>query len=92
MTGVQTCALPICRPDQNAVFLVPWAIEPTAQVIHDTYDKQGNPIELSPRNVHEIVELGQLDPESIVTPGIFVSQIVRVDRVATQAGGIKKAA
>ncbi len=42
--------------------------------------------------VHEVVELGQLDPESIVTPGIFVSQIVRVDRVATQAGGIKKAA
>jgi glutamine synthetase len=40
-----------CRPDQNAVYLVPWAIEPTAQVIHDTYDKQGNPIELSPRNV-----------------------------------------
>jgi 3-oxoadipate CoA-transferase alpha subunit len=42
--------------------------------------------------VHEIVELGQMDPESIVTPGIFVSQIVRVERVATQAGGIKKAA
>ena len=38
----------ICRPDQNAVYLVPWAIEPTAQVIHDTYDKQGNPPELSP--------------------------------------------
>ncbi|MEG0003761.1 MAG: 3-oxoacid CoA-transferase subunit A [Comamonas sp.] len=42
--------------------------------------------------VHEIVELGEMDPESIVTPGIFVSQIVRVERVATQAGGIKKAA
>ncbi|MCT9812972.1 3-oxoacid CoA-transferase subunit A [Acidovorax sp. Be4] len=42
--------------------------------------------------VHEVVELGQLDPENIVTPGIFVSQVVRVDRVATQAGGIKKAA
>lgn len=42
--------------------------------------------------VHEIVELGQMHPESIVTPGIFVSQIVRVERVATQAGGIKKAA
>lgn len=41
----------ICRPDENAVFLVPWAIEPTAQVIHDTYDKKGNPVELSPRNV-----------------------------------------
>ena len=41
----------VCRPDENAVFLVPWAIEPTAMVIHDTYDKLGNPIELSPRNV-----------------------------------------
>ena len=40
--------------------------------------------------VHDIVELGQLDPEAIVTPGIFVSQIVRIDRVATQAGGIRK--
>lgn len=30
-----------CRPDQDAVFIVPWATEPTAQVIHDTYDKQG---------------------------------------------------
>lgn len=40
-----------CRPDPDAVFLVPWAVEPTAMVIHDTFDKQGNPIELSPRNV-----------------------------------------
>ena len=39
--------------------------------------------------VHEIVELGALDPESIVTPGIHVSQVVRIERVATQAGGIK---
>jgi 3-oxoadipate CoA-transferase alpha subunit len=42
--------------------------------------------------VHEIAELGSMDPESIVTPGIFVSQIVKIDRVATQAGGFKKAA
>ena len=42
--------------------------------------------------VHEIVELGELNPEHIVTPGIFVHQIVKIDRVATQAGGIKKAA
>ncbi|MBT8767787.1 glutamine synthetase family protein [Metapseudomonas boanensis] len=40
-----------CRPDEHAVYLVPWAIEPTAMVIHDTFDKQGNPIELSPRNL-----------------------------------------
>lgn len=42
--------------------------------------------------VHEIVELGALDPEHIVTPGIFVQHIVKIDRVATQAGGFKQAA
>lgn len=42
--------------------------------------------------VHEIVDLGALDPEAIVTPGIHVSQVVRIDRVATQAGGFKKSA
>ena len=41
--------------------------------------------------VHEIVELGQIDPEHVVTPGIFVSQIVQIERVATQAGGFKQA-
>lgn len=39
--------------------------------------------------VHELVELGDLDPEEVVTPGIFVSQLVRVAHVATQAGGVK---
>ncbi|MFZ9509379.1 MAG: 3-oxoacid CoA-transferase subunit A [Burkholderiaceae bacterium] len=42
--------------------------------------------------VHEIVELGALDPEFIVTPGIHVTHVVRIDRVATQAGGFKAAA
>src|SRR5450830_1278625 len=43
--------------------------------------------------VHDIAELGTLDPETIVTPGIFVHQVVRIERVATQAGGfVKKAA
>jgi len=39
--------------------------------------------------VHEIVPLGALDPEAVVTPGIFVQRIVRIDRVATGAGGFK---
>jgi 3-oxoadipate CoA-transferase, alpha subunit len=42
--------------------------------------------------VHRIAALGELDPESIVTPGIFVHRIVKIDRVATQAGGFRKAA
>ncbi|HJV63248.1 MAG TPA: 3-oxoacid CoA-transferase subunit A [Albitalea sp.] len=43
-------------------------------------------------SVHDIVELGGLDPEAIVTPAIFVSKIVKIERQATQAGGFKKAA
>jgi 3-oxoadipate CoA-transferase, alpha subunit len=42
--------------------------------------------------VHEVVELGELDPEAIVTPGIHVSRIVRIERTATRAGGFKAAA
>jgi len=42
--------------------------------------------------VHEIVELGALDPEAIVTPGIFVQRVVKVGRVATGAGGFKQLA
>ncbi len=42
--------------------------------------------------VHEIVPLGGLDPEAVVTPGIFVQRIVRIDRVATSAGGFRQQA
>lgn len=42
--------------------------------------------------VHHIAELGQLDPEAIVTPGIFVNQIVRIDHKATVGGGFKRSA
>ena len=43
-------------------------------------------------SVHEIVELGQLDPEVIVTPAAYVTNIVRIERQATQAGGFRKVA
>jgi 3-oxoadipate CoA-transferase alpha subunit len=42
--------------------------------------------------VHEIVELGDINPEHVITPGIFVHQIVKIERQVTQAGGFKKAA
>ena len=35
---------------------------------------------------HEIVELGGLDPEQIVTPGIYVQRVVQVPRSATGPG------
>jgi 3-oxoadipate CoA-transferase, alpha subunit len=42
--------------------------------------------------VHEVVELGTLDPECVVTPGLFVQRVVRVERVATSGGGFNTAA
>jgi 3-oxoadipate CoA-transferase alpha subunit len=41
-------------------------------------------------SVHRIVELGELDPESVVTPGIFVSRIVKIPYVPTQPGGARE--
>ena len=38
-------------------------------------------------SVFEVVELGALDPEAVVTPGVFVSAVVPVPRRATAAGG-----
>jgi 3-oxoadipate CoA-transferase, alpha subunit len=53
-----------------------------------TYNKTArnfNPVhataaKLTVAQVDEIVELGELDPEAVVTPGIFVKRIVRVKR------------
>ena len=42
--------------------------------------------------MHEIKELGELDPEAIVTPGIYVNRIVQIPRVKTQGAGFRKAA
>jgi 3-oxoadipate CoA-transferase alpha subunit len=41
--------------------------------------------------VHEVVELGALDPEAVVTPGLYVQRIVPIARAATTAGGFKSA-
>ena len=42
--------------------------------------------------VHEVVELGALDPEAVVTPGIFVQRVVCVERQQTAAGGFSRTA
>src|SRR4051812_18474003 len=39
--------------------------------------------------VHEIVPLGGLDPEAIVTPGLFVQRVVPIERTATRGAGFK---
>lgn len=39
------------RPDPSTVRIVPWATDPTAQVIHDCYDKHGQLVPFAPRSV-----------------------------------------
>lgn len=39
------------RPDPGTVRIVPWATDPTAQVIHDCYDRAGRLIPFAPRSV-----------------------------------------
>jgi len=39
--------------------------------------------------VHELVDLGALDPEAVVTPGLFVQRVVKIARAATAAGGFR---
>jgi 3-oxoadipate CoA-transferase alpha subunit len=42
--------------------------------------------------VHDVVALGELDPEAIVTPGIFVQRVVPIARTVTAGGGFKQGA
>ncbi|HEX2539505.1 MAG TPA: glutamine synthetase family protein [Caldimonas sp.] len=39
------------RPDPATVRIVPWATDPTAQVIHDCYDREGRLVPFAPRSV-----------------------------------------
>ena len=41
----------ILKPDPGTLRMVPWAREPTAQIIHDCYTLEGEPHPLSTRNV-----------------------------------------
>ncbi len=46
------------RPDFSTLCEVPWATDPTAQVIHDAMFRDGRPVEIAPRQVlKRIVEL-----------------------------------
>ena len=41
----------VLKGDDNTIRLVPWAVDPTAQVIHDCYYADDSPVEMSPRYV-----------------------------------------
>jgi glutamine synthetase len=41
----------VLRPDSDTLRLVPWAAEPTAQLIHDAFYVDDEPVEMAPRYV-----------------------------------------
>ncbi len=46
------------HPDPYTIRILPWAREPSAQVIHDCFDMDGKPIAISPRQVlRRVLEL-----------------------------------
>ena len=47
---------------------------------------------LTVASVHDIVALGDIDPEHVATPGIFVQRVVKVPRTATGPAGFRQAA
>uniref|UniRef100_UPI002FE22FB2 glutamine synthetase family protein n=1 Tax=Pseudoxanthobacter sp. TaxID=1925742 RepID=UPI002FE22FB2 len=41
----------VFEPDFSTLAVVPWASDPTAQIIHDAYYKDGRPVDVAPRQV-----------------------------------------
>jgi len=41
----------VLRPDMSTAKAVPWAKEPTVQIIHDLYSRENVPVQLAPRQV-----------------------------------------
>jgi 3-oxoadipate CoA-transferase alpha subunit len=45
---------------------------------------------LTVASVHEILELGELNPEHVITPSVFVDHIIKIARVPTAPSGSRK--
>jgi glutamine synthetase len=60
----------VLKPDMSTARAVPWAKEPTVQVIHDLFNRDGSPVNIAPRNVlKQVVNLyGQQGWKPVVAP------------------------
>ncbi|HJU50677.1 MAG TPA: glutamine synthetase family protein [Pseudogulbenkiania sp.] len=60
----------VLKPDENTLRFVPWAVDPTAQLIYDAYRSDGTPVDVAPRNVlkHVLDLYGELGLEPVVAP------------------------
>ena len=60
----------VLRPDPDTVRMVPWAVDPTAQIIHDCYTRDGRLHDLAPRSVlrRVLAMYDEMGLEPIVAP------------------------
>ena len=67
------------RPDPSTVRIVPWAVDPTAQVIHDCFDKNGVLVPFAPRSVlRRVCELYAAEGwEPVVAPELEFYLVAR---------------
>ena len=67
------------RPDPPTVRIVPWAADPTAQVIHDCFDREGRLVPFAPRSVlRRVCDLYEAEGyEPIVAPELEFYLVAR---------------
>ena len=67
------------QPDPSTVRIVPWASDPTAQVIHDCYDRYGKLIPFAPRSVlRRVCDLyTEMGLEPVVAPELEFYLVAR---------------
>lgn len=67
------------RPDPGTVRMVPWALDPTAQVIHDCYHPDGSLVNFAPRSVlRKVCKLYEdLGLEPVVAPELEFYLVAR---------------
>jgi glutamine synthetase len=67
------------RPDPATVRIVPWATDPTAQVIHDCFDRDGRMVPFAPRSVlRRVCELYNSEGlEPVVAPELEFYLVAR---------------
>ncbi|WOH36771.1 glutamine synthetase family protein [Thalassotalea fonticola] len=60
----------VLTPDANACYILPWTKKPTAMIIHDCFDQQGKPFQLSARTIlKKVIDLyAQKNLKAVVAP------------------------
>ncbi|KAG1702690.1 Putrescine--pyruvate aminotransferase [Nymphon striatum] len=67
-------------PDISTARAVPWANDPSIQIIHDAFDRHGNEIAFAPRNVLKRPPVGRSGRQSLSNQAYSLSAVDEHDR------------